>query len=146
LSEYISERLHQAVRNRANRRCEYCLCTLDVSTEPFEIDHIIPTARGGPSTLDNLALACSGCNSAKSAQVDGFDPVGEQTAPLYNPRRDAWRRHFSWEENSFELIGLTPTGRVTITTLGLNRPGVLNLRLALYLLGLHPPEEMEGEE
>jgi len=38
------------------------------------------------------------------------------------------------------IIGLTATGRATVAALHLNRPELLNLRHALYVIGLHPPE------
>lgn len=31
------------------------------------VDHVIPTALGGPDTPDNLTTACEGCNSGKSS-------------------------------------------------------------------------------
>ena len=42
-----------------NRKCAYCG---GVGTQ---IEHIIPKARGGTNRIDNLALACSHCNTAK---------------------------------------------------------------------------------
>jgi hypothetical protein len=38
------------------------------------------------------------------------------------------------------MAGLTATGRATVAALQLNRPGVVNLREALYRIGQHPPE------
>ena len=31
----------------------------------FEIDHVIPRAKGGPDHIDNLQLLCGACNRAK---------------------------------------------------------------------------------
>jgi hypothetical protein len=100
--------------------------------------------RGGATTPDNLALACSGCNSHKYDRIDGFDPTSEDMAPLYHPRQHVWREHFAWNEDYTRVIGLTPTGRATVETLHLNRAGVVNLRWVLFLVGLHPPEETEN--
>jgi hypothetical protein len=47
-------------------------------------------------------------------------------------------------EDYSHIIRLTPTGRVTIETLHLNRDGVVNLRRILFLVGLHPPEETDN--
>lgn len=33
------------------------------------IDHVIPISKGGQHTLDNVRVACRGCNSAKGAKV-----------------------------------------------------------------------------
>jgi 5-methylcytosine-specific restriction endonuclease McrA len=46
---------------RDGDRCFYCLKSGIVLT----VDHVIPVARGGRSTLDNLVLACTRCNSSK---------------------------------------------------------------------------------
>ena len=51
---------------RANGRCWYC--GVSVSRDDMTIDHIIPVARGGEYTLDNLLLACKTCNTAKASR------------------------------------------------------------------------------
>jgi hypothetical protein len=66
-----------------------------------------------------------------------------QTAPLYHPRQRTRTEHFAWNEDYSRVIGLTPTGRATVETLHLNRPGVVNLRRVLFFVGMHPPEESE---
>ncbi|MCP4657958.1 MAG: HNH endonuclease [bacterium] len=38
---------------------------MSFSTHDFSIEHIVPIQKGGESTLDNLALACQGCNNFK---------------------------------------------------------------------------------
>jgi 5-methylcytosine-specific restriction endonuclease McrA len=49
-----SERLPRALRRqialRARWRCEYCLNPAAFSTQPFEVDHIIPRTKGGGTT------------------------------------------------------------------------------------------------
>ncbi|MGH9938388.1 MAG: hypothetical protein ACREAM_19275 [Blastocatellia bacterium] len=60
-------------------------------------------------------------------------------AALYHPRKDDWHKHFTWNADYTLLVGLTPTGHVTIKELDLNRDGVLNLRRAMSLEGQHPP-------
>lgn len=49
---------------RDHFRCRYC----GVNGKAFElhVDHVVPLARGGESTLDNLATACAPCNLGKS--------------------------------------------------------------------------------
>jgi hypothetical protein len=116
-----------------------------VATAPFAVEHVYPAARGGATTEDNLALACSGCNGHKYDKTEAYDPVTCSVVPLYHPRRDAWREHFIWNEDFTHLIGLTPTGRATVEALCLNREGIINLRWVLFLAGLHPPEDA-GQE
>jgi hypothetical protein len=117
-----------------------------VTTEPFTVEHVIPTVRGGPTILENLALSCSGCNGHKYDRIEGYDSVSQSMAPLYNPRQHNWSEHFAWNEDFSRVIGLTPTGRATVETLHLNREGVVNLRRVLLLVHLHPPEELEEAE
>jgi hypothetical protein len=111
------------------------------------VEHVIPTVRGGATSLDNLALSCSGCNGHKYDRIEGYDPVSESTAPLCHPRQQiwsehfAWSKHFAWSEDYLRVVGLTGTGRVTVETLHLNGDGMVNLRQVLLLAGLHPPEE-----
>ena len=124
---------------RAGGCCEYCLSQLHFSPDPFSVEHILPVVKGGGDDLDNLALSCQGCNNHKYTHTSAIDPVTGRPAPLYHPRRDHWVEHFAWTDNCERLIGLTPTGRATIARLYLNRPGVMNLRNALYALGRHPP-------
>ena len=64
--ERPSRELREFVTLRAGRRCEYCQCSLDFSTEEnFDIEHILPAKLGGQLVASNLALSCSGCNGAK---------------------------------------------------------------------------------
>lgn len=57
---------------------------------------------------------------------------------LFNPRADNWKKHFQWQENFTLVEGITPNGRATIELLKLNRNGVVNLRKALVVYGVHP--------
>jgi hypothetical protein len=135
----ISAELRQQVTERADGNCEYCRSQARYATQPFSVEHIIPRAKGGPTTLENLALACQGCNNHKYDKVAALDPVSGEIVPLYHPRRDHWDTHFAWSDDFTLIIGLTPTGRATVATLLLNREGVLNLRRLLYAIGEHPP-------
>jgi 5-methylcytosine-specific restriction endonuclease McrA len=49
----IPQRLRQQVIDRAHGRCEYCQ-TQQAIVVSMEIDHLIPEAVGGDTTLDNL--------------------------------------------------------------------------------------------
>ncbi len=50
-------RLQEAVRQRAQDRCEYCQFPARFARVPFQIDHIVAEKHGGPTTLENLALS-----------------------------------------------------------------------------------------
>ena len=132
--------VRRAVFERADRRCEYCRCPANYSSDYFAVEHINPRMRGGTNDLETLALACQGCNSHKATHIDAIDPVSGNIAPFYHPRRHVWSDHFEWSEDLRHLVGRTPTGRATIEALYLNREGVANLRHALRLLKRHPPD------
>ncbi|MDQ3257715.1 MAG: HNH endonuclease [Acidobacteriota bacterium] len=135
----LSRKSQLLVRERARGCCEYCLCQEACATERFSVDHIIPLVAGGGSAEDNLALACQGCNGSKYDKTRAIDPTTGQTVPLYHPRKDDWHEHFTWNSDCTLLIGLTPTGRITVEELELNREGVINLRQVMSLAGKHPP-------
>ncbi|MCU0348393.1 MAG: HNH endonuclease [Saprospiraceae bacterium] len=123
----------------AHRRCEYCLSPEAFSTQPFELDHIIPESLGGEPLLQNLAYACRGCNSHKFNKTTAVDAITGLTTDLFNPRTQAWSEHFAWDTDPLYLIGLTPTGRATIDALQLNRPKLIELRGLLLEIHRHPP-------
>lgn len=66
------KRVVAMLEERDGFRCKYCRCKLlegkRHKTDPrrVTIDHYIPRALGGSEHLDNLVLACLGCNSAKA--------------------------------------------------------------------------------
>lgn len=100
----------------------------------------MPRVTGGQTDLDNLALACQGCNNHKYTRTEAIDTVTGDIVPLFHPRHHVWDEHFAWTEDFLLMIGLTPTGRATIEALKLNRTGVINLRRVLQAIGEHPPQ------
>lgn len=48
-------------------RCRYCGAT--PHRVYLEVDHVIPRAHGGPTTMDNLVTACGSCNVGKSDRL-----------------------------------------------------------------------------
>lgn len=137
-SVYIPVDKQRTVIERAGGRCEYCQSLADYATETFAVEHVIPVSRGGTSELDNLALSCSGCNGHKYNKTQAFDPTDGKVVALFNPRQQKWQTHFSWSEDYTHIIGLTATGRATVETLQMNRPGLVNIRRLLYFIRQHP--------
>ncbi len=129
----------KVVAERAGYCCEYCYSQLRFSPDPFSIEHVLPRSSGGTDEMDNLALACQGCNNRKYTSVEAIDPVSGQMVPLYHPRQDQWEEHFGWNEDFSLIVGLTATGRATIEKLQINREGVVNLRRVLHFVDEHPP-------
>lgn len=61
-------RVTRAVRQIVFERDEYA-CRTCGATEPLQVDHVYPLARGGTSALDNLQTLCGPCNRRKWAHV-----------------------------------------------------------------------------
>ncbi len=136
---YIPISVRRTVIERAHERCEYCQARADFATETFAVEHILPLSRGGTDDLDNLALACSGCNSRKYNKVEAIDPTSGDTVRLFHPRTQVWTAHFRWNEDYTQVIGVTDIGRATVAALQMNRTNVINVRNAMFLMGIHPP-------
>ena len=110
------------------------------SPQPFTIDHIIPLALGGETQIENLALACGGCNGYKYIKTEAIDPVSLNIVPLFHLRNNKWSDHFEWNPKYTHVIGITSIGRATVATLKLNRAELINLREITQLTGEHPPK------
>ena len=114
----MNETLARLVRQRAGSVCEYCRLPGAATSAAFEIDHIIARKHGGPTVLENLALACARCNRYKGADFMAFDLNTQQPVPLFNPRVHNWDDHFTSQQA--QLIGLTLTGELTLKLLRIN--------------------------
>ena len=86
---------------------------------------------------DTLCWACAECNWAKGPNLAGM--LGGKLYPLFNPRKQNWRRHFRWEHTL--LVGKTKTGIVTVQVLNINEAARVMLRENLLFEGRIPPEE-----
>jgi hypothetical protein len=132
--------MRREVFERAKGVCEYCKSQAGYATEPFAADHIIPRSKGGQTILENLALACAGCNGRKYTKTFARDPQSGKRVRLYNPCRQKWSRHFEWSDDFTLIMGRTRCGRATIEALKLNPPPLIALRRVLYQAGEHPPQ------
>lgn len=127
------------VRARAGQRCEYCrFHEVDLPLFPFHVEHILPKKHGGTDDTAMLAWSCQYCNLAKSSNLSGRDPATGRIAVLFNPRRQRWRRHFTWDGPT--IVGLTPCGRATMAVLNMNASHRIELRQLLIAADLFPPE------
>jgi hypothetical protein len=124
------------VRQRAGYRCEYCGYSEAASSTPLEVNHIIPEAKGGPTTIDNLALCCRSCNLYKHIKTEGIDPATGVTVPLFHPRRQPWLEHFLLDRSTGIIRGSTSIGRATVEALNLIATYALATRRLLIQLGL----------
>ena len=132
----VSAGTRALVWRRAEGRCEYCRVHQDdFDFFTFHVEHIIPRQHGGTDDPENLCLACRECNSAKGTNLAGL--LRGKIVPLFHPRRQVWSDHFRWRGRM--VVGLTPTGRATITALQMNRPSILFIRHEESERGRHPP-------
>lgn len=125
--------LRRLVWARGKDRCEYCLIPAAASVISFCIDHIVARKHDGRTAAENLALSCFHCNSFKLDNIASLDSETRTLAKLFDPRTDVWNEHFVWRHA--ELIGLTPTGRVTVRILNMNSRYRLHLREAILSNG-----------
>src|SRR5215831_10920569 len=84
----VSPATRLVVRERAQRRCEYCHADERWQFVRLTIDHVLPQSAGGSDETDNLALACRNCNERRGNRVIGRDPETEVVVPLFNPRSE----------------------------------------------------------
>jgi 5-methylcytosine-specific restriction endonuclease McrA len=56
------QRLRPEVLKRDRFICRYC------GRKAKTVDHVVPLARGGASTMENMIAACVSCNSARGAR------------------------------------------------------------------------------
>ncbi|MCI0536249.1 MAG: HNH endonuclease [Verrucomicrobiales bacterium] len=131
----MEAQLRQAVRERAQNRCEYCRWPADYAQRPFTVDHIVPRKHGGRADLDNLAFCCFPCNARKGTNLSGIDPESGKVQRVFNPRRDHWDEHFHWI--GARLHSNTPVGRATIAVLGINDPPAVAVRASLMKEGVY---------
>jgi hypothetical protein len=79
-SRYIPEKMKRIIYKRAHAQCEYAdqktkrRCT---ARHYLEVDHIIPHALGGETTLDNLQLLCRAHNQFRARQIYGKEKMAQ---------------------------------------------------------------------
>ena len=137
--ERVTSAQRQAVYARARGRCEYCQTPDGFVPGSFAVEHIVPRSKGGKTVLRNLALSCPACNAHKYNKLSGRDPLSDRIVRLFNPRRQSWPDHFTWNDDLTLIVGLTPTGRASVEALQMNQEKMINLRRLLILVNLHPP-------
>lgn len=73
----------RAVFARDGHRCQYCLAAAE------NIDHVIPRAKGGEHTWENVVASCKPCNARKGDQL-------LETTNLVLRRRPAVPHTLTW--------------------------------------------------
>jgi hypothetical protein len=125
--------LRKLVRERAARRCEYCLLPESVVDVPFHVEHIIAKQHGGDEGDANLCLACDRCNFYKGPNHSSIDHETGLVVGLFHPRQHQWEEHFF--VSGPKILGLTAVGRATVRLLNMNAKRRLQLRSKLIAQG-----------
>ncbi len=95
LSLYVRVPIKKIILSRKNviRRdanaCQYC----GKSNVPLTVDHIVPKARGGGDTWENLVTACVRCNNKKGDRTPEEANMPLQRKPI-RPNHVTFIRHF----------------------------------------------------
>lgn len=139
MSVYIPVELQRQIRTHFANCCAYCLTAESLTATTFEFEHIIPRSAGGETTFENLCLACPSCNRYKATRQTAIDPQVQVAVDLFHPHRQNWTEHFAWSEDATEIVGLTSTGRATISALKMNRSQLIRVRKMWMTMGEHPP-------
>ncbi len=133
----IAEKLKRKIRRQAENRCGYCLLPQSLNPSLLEIEHILPTAKGGTDDEENLWLSCRLCNGYKGIQTEAIDSKTGKRVLLFNPRTNNWNEHFKWSDE--KIAGKTACGRATIQALKLNNEIILPVRKKWITAGWFPP-------
>jgi hypothetical protein len=90
-SRHVPAHVRRAVWIRDGGRCQFPMGDGRIcgSTYQVEIDHIVPWALGGPTTVEKMRLACRGHNQLAARRVFG----------------DAWMDRFARKEESAPRAG-----------------------------------------
>lgn len=76
----MTSALREKIKERDNYTCKNC--RLSIKQEPnllLEIDHIIPLAKNGLTTEDNLQTLCWKCNRTKGTKITVTSTISGQT-------------------------------------------------------------------
>ncbi|WP_210456371.1 HNH endonuclease [Pantoea ananatis] len=120
----INKKLKNELYQKFNGKCAYC----GVHVTSPSIDHFVPKYLSKDLSVDinNLIMSCATCNAHKSNQF----PESEDGEPLLlHPIFDNWKDHIIELDNGY-LQGITHQGEATIETLRLNRPNLVEIRVA----------------
>ena len=69
----------RAVFARDGGRCYACRASL--TPDEAQVDHLVPWAAGGTTTMPNLALICAGCNASKQHRPLTVDWLARRMNP-----------------------------------------------------------------
>ena len=74
-AQHFNKWICDLILNREAGLCHYCGCPVAIpslANQTYDIDHMVPIARGGTNDPTNLVLSCSKCNNKKRAKVQSI--------------------------------------------------------------------------
>jgi 5-methylcytosine-specific restriction endonuclease McrA len=83
--ELAGYELRQYLLEKFRRQCAYC----GITGVALQVEHIVPTSRGGSDRVSNLTLACHSCNQRKGQQTATEFGHPQVQARAKAPLRDA---------------------------------------------------------
>ena len=122
---YVEEDQRERARLRYAGCCGYCDVHEDDTGAPLTLDHHRPRTYGGVDDDENLVYCCPKCNEHKGAYWHEIDPPHIR---LLHPLHDDMTAHL-FEDESGQLVGLTPHGAFFVKRLRLNRSQLVAYRL-----------------
>jgi 5-methylcytosine-specific restriction endonuclease McrA len=71
--DHVPAHVRRAVWQRDDGKCQWCLANGEIcgSTHRLELDHVIPRAAGGPSTVENCRILCDAHNHLAARRFFG---------------------------------------------------------------------------
>ncbi len=139
MSVYLPQELRRQLEEADDHCCAYCQTSQANSGQRMVPDHIIPESKEGQTIFENLCFSCRACNEFKGSRTLGLDPLTGETVLLFNPRKQSWFDHFTWEDSGIRIIGLTAVGRATVVALQMNHEVIVPARRKWVAVGWHPP-------
>ena len=136
----ISETLRLSIAQQFRFRCAYCQTQQKISGVRLTVDHIVPEVLGGKTEKSNLCLACWDCNLYKATRIAAFDDVTQKAIRLFHPQKQSWCDHFNWSPDASLIVDKTSIGRISISTLRMNRTELILSRKLWAVVGWHPPD------
>ena len=67
-TRFVSTARRYEIYLRDNKQCYQC--AKELAKDEFELDHLIPIAKGGANNPENLAVSCLFCNRSRGTKIE----------------------------------------------------------------------------
>jgi 5-methylcytosine-specific restriction endonuclease McrA len=97
------KRFLRQIIERDGLGCVWCNTQLSVNHRDASIEHVIPRAHGGADVIENMALACKGCNRRRSDKPALEWLAACERDPTMRPRANIIRAAISRYTNTVSV-------------------------------------------